>query len=72
MNKFLEIMGVTFRRDPSNFRPRINKLDSMLDREQKISGNYFSLEEWADNHFKRCTNSTNNLLIRWFMFCMLF
>lgn len=45
MNKFLEIMGVTFRRDPSNFRPRINKLDSMLDREQKISGNYFSLEE---------------------------
>lgn len=46
MNKFLEIMGVTFRRDPSNFRPRINKINSILDREQKISGNYFSLEEW--------------------------
>jgi len=28
MNKFLEIMGITFRRDPTNFRPRINKLDS--------------------------------------------
>lgn len=46
MNRFLEIMGVTFRRDPTNFRPRINKLDSMLDREQKIAGNFFSLEEW--------------------------
>lgn len=45
MNRFLEIMGVTFRRDPSNFRPRINKIDSILDREQKIAGNYFSLEE---------------------------
>ncbi|KAL4429493.1 hypothetical protein ABPG74_001338 [Tetrahymena malaccensis] len=45
MNRFLEIMGVTFRRDPTNFRPRINKVDSILDREQKIAGNYFSLEE---------------------------
>jgi len=46
MNKFLQIMGVTFRRDPSNFRPRINKIDSILDREQKAAGNHFSLEEW--------------------------
>lgn len=42
MNKFLSILGVTFRRDPSNFRPRINKLNSQLDQEQKKSGNYFS------------------------------
>ena len=28
MNRFLEMMEITFRRDPSNFRPRINKMDS--------------------------------------------
>jgi ATP-binding cassette subfamily E protein 1 len=44
MNKFLGILGITFRRDPTNFRPRINKIDSILDKEQKLSGNYFSLE----------------------------
>jgi len=31
MNKFLKILGITFRRDPENFRPRINKLNSVLD-----------------------------------------
>ena len=41
MNKFLSILGVTFRRDPTNFRPRINKLNSVLDKEQKASGDYF-------------------------------
>jgi len=41
MNKFLKILGITFRRDPSNFRPRINKFNSVLDQEQKASGNYF-------------------------------
>lgn len=43
MNKFLNMLNITFRRgmniyiyiDPTNFRPRINKLDSLLDREQK-------------------------------------
>ena len=25
MNRFLKLMDITFRRDPSNFRPRINK-----------------------------------------------
>jgi len=44
MNKFLKLLGITFRRDKSNFRPRINKFDSVLDREQKQSGNYFSVE----------------------------
>ena len=28
MNKFLNLMDITFRRDPVNFRPRINKLNS--------------------------------------------
>jgi len=41
MNKFLKGLDITFRRDPTNFRPRINKLDSIKDREQKDSGNYF-------------------------------
>ncbi|KAJ3209904.1 Fe-S cluster-binding ribosome biosynthesis protein [Entophlyctis luteolus] len=45
MNKFLKMLEITFRRDPSNFRPRINKLDSVKDKEQKLSGNYFFLEE---------------------------
>ena len=31
MNKFLSLMGITFRRDPENFRPRINKLNSVKD-----------------------------------------
>ena len=44
MNKFLSILGVTFRRDPANFRPRINKLDSLMDKQQKQSGNYFCSE----------------------------
>ena len=28
MNKFLRLMDITFRRDPTNFRPRINKNQS--------------------------------------------
>ncbi|KAJ3098542.1 Fe-S cluster-binding ribosome biosynthesis protein [Physocladia obscura] len=45
MNKFLKMLEITFRRDPTNFRPRINKLDSVKDKEQKLSGNFFFLEE---------------------------
>jgi ribonuclease HI len=41
MNGFLEIMEVTFRRDPDTKRPRVNKPDSRLDREQKQSGRYY-------------------------------
>ncbi|KAG2173208.1 hypothetical protein INT43_004582 [Umbelopsis isabellina] len=44
MNKFLASLEITFRRDPTNYRPRINKMDSQLDQEQKLSGNYFFLE----------------------------
>jgi len=44
MNKFLKSLEITFRRDPTNFRPRINKADSLKDKEQKLSGNYFFME----------------------------
>jgi len=40
-NKFLSQVGVTFRKDPQTGRPRANKLDSQLDKEQKESKNYF-------------------------------
>ena len=36
---------VTFRRDPNNYRPRINKANSIKDCEQKLSGNFFFLED---------------------------
>lgn len=44
-NRFLENLDVTFRRDPNTFRPRINKYQSQLDKEQKATGNFFFLEE---------------------------
>ncbi|RHZ78200.1 hypothetical protein Glove_166g294 [Diversispora epigaea] len=44
MNKFLASLEITFRRDPTNFRPRINKAESSKDKEQKASGSYFFLE----------------------------
>merc|ERR1712232_1523823 len=45
MNKFLAQLEITFRRDPTNFRPRINKLESVMDREQKEAGSYFFIED---------------------------
>ncbi|NXX90017.1 ABCE1 protein, partial [Centropus bengalensis] len=45
MNKFLSQLEITFRRDPNNYRPRINKLNSIKDVEQKKSGNYFFLDD---------------------------
>jgi ATP-binding cassette subfamily E protein 1 len=41
MNRFLKNVGITFRRDNDTKRPRINKLDSRLDREQKSKGEYY-------------------------------
>ncbi len=41
MNKFLEKMDITFRRDPQTGRPRANKPGSRKDREQKKNRNYF-------------------------------
>jgi ATP-binding cassette subfamily E protein 1 len=45
MNKFLSQLEITFRRDPNNYRPRINKMNSLKDTEQKQTGNYFFLED---------------------------
>lgn len=44
MNSFLKSLDITFRRDPENFRPRINKLNSVKDSEQKKSGNFFFMD----------------------------
>lgn len=41
MNKFLKSLDITFRRDPTNYRPRINKMDSLKDKEQKGMGSFF-------------------------------
>ena len=45
MNSFLATLDVSMRRDPSNMRPRVNKYNSIKDKEQKASGQYFFLEE---------------------------
>ncbi|WP_313691627.1 ribosome biogenesis/translation initiation ATPase RLI [Halorarum halobium] len=41
MNDFLSDLDITFRRDERTGRPRINKPDSQLDREQKREGEYY-------------------------------
>ena len=41
MNRFLKNVDITFRRDNDTKRPRINKPDSRLDREQKSRGEYY-------------------------------
>ena len=49
MNAFLKDLEITFRRDPTNYRPRINKLASLKDKEQKSAGTYFYIDEDADD-----------------------
>ncbi|QUC64248.1 ribosome biogenesis/translation initiation ATPase RLI [Nitrosopumilus sp. K4] len=41
MNRFLKSLDMSFRRDEKSFRPRVNKLESRLDKEQKVSGNFY-------------------------------
>jgi ATP-binding cassette subfamily E protein 1 len=41
MSMFLKSLEITLRRDPESHRPRINKQDSVLDREQKSKGHYY-------------------------------
>lgn len=41
MNRFLKDVDITFRRDNDTHRPRINKSESRLDREQKSRGEYY-------------------------------
>jgi ATP-binding cassette subfamily E protein 1 len=45
MNTFLKDIGITFRRDHDTKRPRANKLNSQLDRQQKTSGEYYYIKE---------------------------
>ena len=44
MNSFLKGVGITLRRDKDSKRPRINKPDSALDREQKEAGEHYYYE----------------------------
>ena len=41
MNRFLKSLDITFRRDEKSLRPRVNKLESRLDKAQKVSGNFY-------------------------------
>ena len=41
MNRFLKALSITYRRDETTGRPRVNKEGGRLDREQKESGNYY-------------------------------
>jgi ATP-binding cassette, sub-family E, member 1 len=41
MNRFLRTLAITYRRDETTGRPRVNKEGGRLDRGQKESGNYY-------------------------------
>ena len=41
MNRFLKSLDMSFRRDEKSLRPRVNKLESRLDKDQKKSGNFY-------------------------------
>ncbi|HSA75086.1 MAG TPA: ribosome biogenesis/translation initiation ATPase RLI [Candidatus Nitrosocosmicus sp.] len=44
MNEFLKSLSISFRRDETTGRPRVNKENSRLDRQQKTEGNYYYLK----------------------------
>jgi len=41
MNRFLKSLDMSFRRDERSLRPRVNKMKSRLDKDQKTSGNFY-------------------------------
>jgi ATP-binding cassette, sub-family E, member 1 len=41
MNRFLNSLDITFRRDEQTLRPRVNKTGSRLDKQQKDSGHFY-------------------------------
>ncbi|MEX0911494.1 MAG: ribosome biogenesis/translation initiation ATPase RLI [Nitrosopumilaceae archaeon] len=41
MNRFLKSLDITYRRDETSLRPRVNKTGSRLDRNQKQSGHFY-------------------------------
>lgn len=45
MNRFLTALSITYRRDESSGRPRVNKEGGRLDRQQKQSGSYYYVKK---------------------------
>lgn len=45
MNEFLKSLNISFRRDETTGRPRVNKEESRLDRSQKKDGNYYYIKK---------------------------
>jgi len=45
MNLFLRGLGITYRRDETTGRPRVNKNGSQLDKLQKNSGEYYYIKK---------------------------
>ena len=41
MNRFLGSLEISFRRDEKSMRPRVNKLGSRLDKQQKADGRFY-------------------------------
>jgi len=52
MNTFLKEMDITFRRDSTTFRPRVNKEDSQMDKFQKDIGEYYYTKSTKDRDEK--------------------
>lgn len=44
LSSFAQHLDITFRRDPTNYRPRINQMDSAKDKEQKSAGTFYYLD----------------------------
>jgi len=61
MNSFLKTLEITFRRDPTNHRPRINKMNSVKDREQKLAGTFFYLDTDGEEPEKSEWSSTKTI-----------
>lgn len=63
MNKFLASLEITFRRDPTNYRPRVNKLNSVKDREQKGTSNSLVFHLVSSNPILFLFRSLGQLLL---------
>lgn len=56
-NTFLQQLNVTFRRDPTNSRPRVNKPGSQNDEAQRSSGNLFTFNVDMEENTKRSSKN---------------
>lgn len=57
-NSFLRQLNVTFRRDPANHRPRVNKRGSLKDTEQKASGQLFTFDVDPEEEQQEASTAT--------------